>query len=96
MNYKSWIKFFVLLLALSSAASCASTGAVQQPPEKPAEKVSKPLPEHADQAYLHYMQGYMAERGGDFQSAVNEYQAASRIVAMSFCEPRSWTRVLSS
>ena len=23
-------------------------------------------------------------------------KAASRIVAMSFCEPRSWTRVLSS
>ena len=25
-----------------------------------------------------------------------EIEAASRIVAMSFCEPRSWTRVLSS
>ena len=24
------------------------------------------------------------------------YQLRSRIVAMSFCEPRSWTRVLSS
>ena len=25
-----------------------------------------------------------------------QIEAASRIVAMSFCEPRSWTRVLSS
>ena len=28
--------------------------------------------------------------------AINEKKATSRIVAMSFCEPRSWTRVLSS
>ena len=27
---------------------------------------------------------------------LNLFTAASRIVAMSFCEPRSWTRVLSS
>ena len=38
---------------------------------------------------------------GDVTKAVDtisgaEYSTASRIVAMSFCEPRSWTRVLSS
>ena len=30
------------------------------------------------------------------QKAVDDFNATSRIVAMSFCEPRSWTRVLSS
>ena len=30
------------------------------------------------------------------QSVVTATPAPSRIVAMSFCEPRSWTRVLSS
>ena len=29
-------------------------------------------------------------------SSSQTLNAASRIVAMSFCEPRSWTRVLSS
>ena len=30
------------------------------------------------------------------EDAANNYARGSRIVAMSFCEPRSWTRVLSS
>ena len=35
--------------------------------------------------------------GSDLLSVMNAASAAtSRIVAMSFCEPRSWTRVLSS
>ena len=32
----------------------------------------------------------------DKATTIAEVNAASRIVAMSFCEPRSWTRVLSS
>ena len=32
---------------------------------------------------------------GGINNTFNE-EVASRIVAMSFCEPRSWTRVLSS
>ena len=34
--------------------------------------------------------------GGAVISGMNSINAGSRIVAMSFCEPRSWTRVLSS
>ena len=31
-----------------------------------------------------------------YQAMMNDPETTSRIVAMSFCEPRSWTRVLSS
>ena len=33
---------------------------------------------------------------GDIEMAVDAMKNGSPIVAMSFCEPRSWTRVLSS
>ena len=36
------------------------------------------------------------EREETFRLKLLKQRAASRIVAMSFCEPRSWTRVLSS
>ena len=59
-------------------------------------------PENADQYAKHLMRFNVGEDCPVFDGMFQFFQISaggsmgSRIVAMSFCEPRSWTRVLSS
>ena len=53
---------------------------------------------YADSAELGRMLGRLRQDGvvREYEIAMQKKDGRSRIVAMSFCEPRSWTRVLSS
>lgn len=78
MKFKCSVKLILLALAMASLVSCASAGAAAKdnPVPSAAEKKQVSLPPHADQAYLHFMKGYLDEKSGDIQSAINEYAAA--------------------
>ena len=71
------LKVLIIPLAFALLSSCAAAGSsVKNSTDIKAVKKEKPLPAHIDQAYLHYMNAYLAEKNGDYQTALNEYAAS--------------------
>ena len=78
MYLNKLLKLLMIPLALALLSSCAAVGSSvkNSTGNIKAVKKEKPLPAQIDQAYLHYMNAYLAENNGDYQTAMNEYAAS--------------------